>query len=89
MWPAGTQRHRHVADLQRLAIGERLDVPGAPPSPSRACMTAIVSARRQHGAVAGARVIGMAVRDDRALDRAVRVDVKAAGPAVEAACDRP
>ena len=40
---------------------------------------------RQHRLVAGARVVGMAVRDHRAVDGAVRVDVEIARDAVEAA----
>ena len=40
--------------------------------------------RRQHGAVAGARVIGMAMRDQRLLDWPRRIDVKAAELAADA-----
>ena len=41
-------------------------------------------AGRQHRAVAGARMVGMAVRDQRAGDRPDRVDEEIAGRAVEA-----
>ena len=41
-------------------------------------------ARRQHRAVAGAGMVGMAVGDQRPLDRPRRVDVEAAGLRLEA-----
>src|SRR3546814_16012675 len=41
--------------------------------------------RRQHGAVAGACVVAMTVRNDRAADRAVRIDSEVARLAIEAA----
>ena len=40
--------------------------------------------RRQHGAVAGPGMVGMAMRDQRLVDRTGRVDVKAAGLAADA-----
>ena len=44
--------------------------------------------RGQHRAVAGARVIGMAMSDQRPLHRPHRVDIKAAGLAAQAGGDR-
>ena len=46
-------------------------------------MIASVSARRQHAAVPRARVIGMAVRDQRPRHRARRVDVEVRLGAIE------
>ena len=40
-------------------------------------------ARRQHRGVAGARMVGMAVRDQRAFDRPHRIDEEIAGRAAE------
>ena len=40
-------------------------------------------ARRQHLAMAGARMVGMAVRDQRALDRPHRIDEEVAGRAAK------
>src|SRR6201992_2124283 len=43
--------------------------------------------RRQHCAMAGPGMIGMAVGDDRALDRSYRIDMEAAGLAAQAGGD--
>ena len=44
--------------------------------------------RRQHLAMAGPGMVGMAMRDHRALDRPHRIDMKAAGLAAQAGGDR-
>ena len=82
-WPAGWKRHRDAAERQRLAIADRLRRAGeilavAQPHDVERLL------RRQHRAVAGARMIGMAVRDQRLVDRPGRIDVEAAGLAADA-----
>ena len=73
----------HAAEVERFAVADRLRRAGE--------ILAVAQAhdverllRRQHGAMAGAGVVGMAVRDQRLLDRPGRIDVKAAGLAADA-----
>ena len=77
------ERHRHVADGDPFAVGRGLGAragrraePGGH-HPERL-------ARGKHVIMPGPGVIGMAMGDDGALGPAIRVDVKAAGPAIEA-----
>ena len=83
-WPAGMKRHIDIADAGRLAIGRGL---------ARVRELLAIAGghgldrfgRCEHGAVAGARVIRMAVRDDGAINPAAhRVDVEIAWRAIEA-----
>ena len=78
----GRKTHRHVADPHVLAQSRRLSRLGE--------ILAVAErhdqqrlAGRQHGAVAGPGVVGMAVRDQRPVDRAHRIDVKIAKRAIE------
>src|ERR1700743_2311793 len=71
--------------------------PRSAPSPARGGPGEIVAIaqphhverflRRQHRAMAGSGMIGMAVGDDRALDRPYRIDMEAAGLAAESGGD--
>ena len=77
---------RDVAELQFLAIGDGLRAAGkivavAQPHHVERFL------RRQHRAVAGSGVVGMAVGDHGALHRAHRIDVEAAGLAAQAGGD--
>lgn len=78
--------HLDASEFERFAVGNSLRAAGE--------IVAIAQPhhvdgllRGQHCAVAGARVIGMAVGDQRPLDRPHRVDMKAAGLAAEAGGD--
>ncbi len=80
--PRRVERDGDVAERQPLAIGDRLGRSGE----------AFAIARRhdrqrfpgrQHAAVAGAGMVGMAVGDECALHRPGRVDVEVAGRAPE------
>ena len=82
-WPAGWNLTRDVAEPDLLAIADRLRRAGeilaiAQPHHVQRFL------RRQHRAVAGAGMVGMAVGDHGALDRADRIDVEAAGLAAQA-----
>ena len=73
----GMQRHGHAIQGDRLAItdglcaaGERVAI--AQPHQLESFL------RRQHRAMTGACMIGMAVADDGPVDRAHRIDMKAA-----------
>ncbi len=83
MWPAGWKVTATPLMLERFAVRRRL----------RRARKAFATAQphdierfrgRQYGAVTRARVIGMPVRDQRALDRPHRVDVESAGRAAQA-----
>jgi hypothetical protein len=76
----GVQRNRHAVSRDALAVIERLDRYLAEPGTQH-------GQRRTRGDVmpaAGARMIGVRVRDDRMLDRPPRIDVEVAGRAIEA-----
>ena len=77
----GVQGYGDVADMQRLAVGEGLDV------------GVVAEAQGEQGApggggevvgAAGVGVVGVGVGDDAAIDGAPGVDVEAAGGAVQA-----
>ena len=70
--------------VSRLAIGRGLRARAAPACRAARSSRASVSARGEHVIVPGPRMIGMAMGDDRALGPAIRVDVEAARPAIEA-----
>jgi hypothetical protein len=74
------QAHARVADGHRLAPVEAGDVD----APEARAQHADAALRGQVVAMAGARVVGVGVRDDGALDLAPRVDVEVAGRAIEA-----
>ena len=79
----GMEFDRDVAEFYLFAIGDRLRAAGeivaiAQPHHVERLL------RRQHRAVAGPGMVGMAVGDDRALDRAHRIDMKPAGLAAQA-----
>ena len=76
------EAHRRIADLHPFA--ERGDLP----RPRKGLAAAQRHdgerlARRQHGAMAGAGMVGMTMRDQGARDPARGVDVKIAGHAIE------
>ena len=82
----GMKFDRDVAELDLLAIGDRLRAAGeivaiAQPHHVERLL------RRQHRAMAGPGVVGMAVGDHGALDRAHRIDMEAAGLAAQAGGD--
>ena len=77
----GEQRYGHVADADLLAIGGGLTAFGRRAKPRRHERERL--ARRQHMRVPRPGMVGMAVRDDRALGAAIGVDVEAAWPAIE------
>ena len=73
----GMERHLGAAEVDAFAIARCLRRPGeilavAQPHQIERFL------RRQHGAVAGAGVVGMGVRDQRPLDRPRRIDMKTA-----------
>ena len=74
------QAQAHALQIDRLAPGQRLqvDVAQARAQQARAFGAAQVVA------VAGARMVGMGMGDDGALDRPPRVDVEVARRAVQA-----
>ena len=79
----GVERDGDAVERDALAIGDGLRRAGevlavAQPHQIERLL------RRQHGAVAGAGVVGMRVRDQRPLDRTRRVDVEAAALAAHA-----
>ena len=79
----GMERDRGAVERDALAIGDGLRRAGeilavAQPHQIERLL------RRQHGAVAGAGMVGMGVRDQRALDRPRRVDMKTAALAAYA-----
>ena len=83
MWPAGASRADAI-DRDGFAVGERLERAGA----LRAVDLHLHRlGGREHPAVAGARVIAVAVGDDGARYWHVRVDVEPAGLAPEALRD--
>ena len=78
---------RDVAEPELFAIGDGLGAAGeivaiAQPHHVERLL------RRQHRAMAGAGVVGMAVGDHGPLDRPHRIDVEAAGLAAQAGGDR-
>ena len=69
------ERHFGAAQIEALAIADRLAGTGevlavAKPHEIERLL------RRQHGAMTGARMVGMGVRNQRALDRPRRIDMK-------------
>ena len=71
------ERDFRAAEAHAFAVADRLDRPGkvfavAQPHEIERLL------RRQHRAMAGARMVGMAVRDQRPFDRPGRVDVEVA-----------
>ena len=79
----GMEGDGHAVELDALAIGDRLRRAGeilavAQPHQIERFL------RRQHGAMAGAGMVGMGMRDQRALDRPRRVDMKPAALAAYA-----
>ena len=79
----GVEFDGDVAEPDLLAIGDRLRGPSevvavAQPHHVKRLLGG------QHRAVAGASMVGMAVGNDRALDRPHRIDVKSAGLAAQA-----
>ena len=79
----GIERDCHGADLERLAIAQRLRGPGE--------ILAIAQPHQierllggEHAAMTGARMIGMAMGDHRLLDRPDRIDMEAASRAAKA-----
>ena len=82
------QRHRHVADHDPFAISGRLGAArGAFSKPHLHHRERL--ARREHMLMPRPRMVRMAVRDNGAFGSAVRIDMKAAGAAIEAFADRP
>ena len=79
----GHQRHRHVADADRLAIGGRLSA-AACSGPEPRLHDGERFPCCQHVVVPRPRMVGMAVGDDGAGRSAVGVDIEAAGAAIEA-----
>ena len=82
-WPAGWKVTRTPSSVDGLAVADRLRRAGeilavAQPHDVERLL------RRQHRAVAGARMVGMAVGDQRLVDRPRRVDVEAAALAAHA-----
>ena len=77
---------------RRSRSSRRKRPPGCPwcaGVPSRVCITASVSRVASTWSMPRPRVVGMAMRDDGALGSAIRVDMEAAGAAIEAlAIDR-
>ena len=79
----GMECHLGAAECETFAIGRRLRRAGeilavAQPHQVEGLL------RRQHGAMAGAGMIGMGVRDQRPLDRPRRVDMESAQFAADA-----
>ena len=71
--PGRRQANRHAVDVARCA--QRLRLEGARALRPHAHLHDLDGlGRRQHGAVPGARVVAMAVRDDGAIDGARRID---------------
>ena len=73
----GVKRHSRAAEIDAFAVADRLARTGkilavAQPHEIEGFL------RRQHGAVAGAGMVGMRVRDQRPLDRPRRIDMKRA-----------
>ena len=78
----GMKRHVYPVDPDRLAVASRLR--GLCEILAKAQAHEVEGFRRgQHGAVAGPRVVGARVGDERARDRRRRVDMKSAGFAVQ------
>ena len=77
------ERDLRLAELQRVAVANRLRGAGEILAVAQAHHVERLL-RRQHRAVAGARVIGMAVRDQRPVDRPHRIDVESADLAAQA-----
>ena len=76
------EAHLRAAERDGLAIADRLRRPGEALAVAQAHDVERLL-RRQHGAMAGPRVVGMAVRNQGLLDRAGRIDVEAAGLAAD------
>ncbi len=81
--PGRMEAHRHPAKRDRLAIFDRLDAAREPLAVAQPHEIDGL-ARRQHGAVACPRVVGVPVRDECPVDRAHRIDMKTAEPAAQA-----
>ena len=79
----GVERDRGAVERHTLAIGDGLRRAGEVRAVAQPHQIERLL-RRQHGAVAGAGVVGMRVRDQCPLDRTSRVDVEAAGLAAHA-----
>ena len=74
--PGGMEGHRHAVEVDLFAIADRLGGAGkaravAQPHDVQRLL------RRQHRAMAGARMVGMAMRDHGLVHRPGRVDVEA------------
>ena len=81
--PGRVEAHLRAAERERLAVADDLRRAGETLAVAQAHDVERLL-RRQHGAVPGARVVGMAVGDQGLLDRAGRIDVEAAGLAAHA-----
>ena len=82
-WPAGWNVDRRAAEIDAFAVADRLRRAGEILAIAQPHQVERLR-RRQHRAMAGARMVGMGMRDQRALDRPRRVDMKAAGLAAHA-----
>ena len=79
----GMEAHIRVADAELLAIADRLRAAGEIGAVAQPHQVERLR-RREHRAMARPRMVGMAVGDQRPLDRAHGIDVEAAAPGVEA-----
>ena len=77
------ERHGDAAEIDALAIARRLGGAGETVAVAQPHQIERLR-RRQHRAMAGARMVGMGVRDQRPLDRPGRVDMKSADLAAHA-----
>ena len=84
--PGRNQPHINAADGCRLSIGDSLHPPGEIHAVSHGHYRQGLS-RRQNRTVPGARMVGMAVGDDRPIHRTHRVDVEITRRTIEA-CGR-
>ena len=81
--PGREERNRDIADRHALAVGDGLAFL-LRRSPEPHLHHAERLARGKHMVVPGPRMVGMAMGHDRALGAAIRVDMEAAGAAIEA-----
>ena len=77
------ERHRDAADVQGLAVADRLRAAGEIVAVAQPHQVERLL-RGQHAAVAGAGMVGMPMGDHGLVDRPGRIDMKAAGLAAEA-----